>query len=52
MLIYESTHGTVHEETVRVPGPNEVAWVRMENPSPDDVKHVLGDLYQVPPSTH
>jgi magnesium transporter len=49
MLIYESTHGTVHEETVRVPGPNEVAWVRMENPSPDDVKHVLGDLYKCHP---
>ncbi|MEC0227982.1 magnesium/cobalt transporter CorA [Paenibacillus alba] len=49
MLIYESTHGTVREEAVRVPEKNEVAWVRMENSSPDEIKHVLGDLYKCHP---
>lgn len=49
MLIYESTKATVHEEEVRIPAPNEVVWVRMENPSPDEVKHVLGDVFKCHP---
>ncbi|SDN34141.1 magnesium transporter [Paenibacillus sp. yr247] len=49
MLIYESTHGTVHEAAERVPRPSEIAWIRMENPAPDDVEHVLGDLFKCHP---
>ncbi|NOV00250.1 magnesium/cobalt transporter CorA [Paenibacillus planticolens] len=49
MLIYESTHAAVHEEEARVPASNEVVWVRMENPSPDEVKHVLGDIFKCHP---
>ncbi|MEW9699954.1 magnesium/cobalt transporter CorA [Paenibacillus sp. SI8] len=49
MLIYETIHGKVHEEAIRVPTPDEVAWIRLENPSANEVKHVLGDLFHCHP---
>lgn len=49
MLLYETKHGKAQEVPVRLPNPDEVAWVHLENPSPDEVKHVLGDLFNCHP---
>ncbi|NEW07112.1 magnesium/cobalt transporter CorA [Paenibacillus sp. SYP-B3998] len=49
MLIYETTNGQTHEEPIRFPAQQEVAWIRMENPSPGEVKHVLGNLFHCHP---
>ncbi|WP_189009999.1 magnesium/cobalt transporter CorA [Paenibacillus marchantiophytorum] len=49
MLIYDTTHGLVREQAARFPEPNEVAWIRMENASAKELKHVLGDLYHCHP---
>lgn len=49
MLVYKTNQGTAHEEPIRVPQADEVAWIRMQNPSPDEVKHVLGTLFKCHP---
>lgn len=49
MLIYDSAKGTVREEAIRQPQSSEVVWVRLEHASPDEIKHVLGDLFQCHP---
>ncbi|TXK71828.1 magnesium/cobalt transporter CorA [Paenibacillus sp. N3.4] len=49
MLIYQTKQGSVHEEKVRFPKQDEVAWVRLENAPTDEIKHVLGDLFKCHP---
>jgi len=49
MLLYHMEKETVHEAPDRAPGPNEVAWIRLENAPPEEVQHVLGDLFQCHP---
>ena len=49
MLIYDTIHGSIHEEDARFPKADEVAWVRMENPSAEEVKQVLGRTFKCHP---
>src|SRR4051812_25613735 len=49
MLLYQTSTGTLTEELIRVPGSDEVAWVRMVSPTPDEVNQVLGSLFNCHP---
>jgi magnesium transporter len=42
MLLYHTTAETFTEEDIRVPNQDEVAWIRLLAPSPEEVKRVLG----------
>jgi magnesium transporter len=49
MLVYNSTSQTVTKDTVRAPNEDEVVWIRLFKPSPEEVEHVLGDLFHCHP---
>lgn len=49
MLVYNSTTGEVQEKELRVPEAHEVAWIRLQDREPGEVKHVLGDLFHCHP---
>ncbi|QGR00275.1 magnesium/cobalt transporter CorA [Paenibacillus psychroresistens] len=49
MLIYNSTNQKITEEDVRAPLEAEVVWIRMLKPSPEEVKHVLGETFKCHP---
>jgi magnesium transporter len=42
MLLYHTTAETFTEEDIRVPNQDEVAWIRLLAPAPEEVKRVLG----------
>jgi magnesium transporter len=48
MLLYHTITETHTEEPPRIPLENEVAWIRMLNPSPEEVQQVLG-MFQCHP---
>ncbi|MDF2923226.1 MAG: corA [Paenibacillaceae bacterium] len=45
MLVYHSKTGQVTQTETRKPEEQEVAWIRLKQPSPDEVKQVLGDMF-------
>jgi magnesium transporter len=49
MLLFQTSTGTLTEEPIRVPRSDEVAWVRMVSPTPDEVNQVLGNLFNCHP---
>ncbi|UJF34282.1 magnesium/cobalt transporter CorA [Paenibacillus hexagrammi] len=49
MLLFQPQTGAVHELPVQVPQEGDVAWIRMQSPTSDEVKQVLGDLFHCHP---
>lgn len=49
MLIYRLSTGQATEQDIRVPEPDEIAWIHMTDPAPKQVEHVLGELFQCHP---
>ncbi|PYI52951.1 magnesium/cobalt transporter CorA [Paenibacillus flagellatus] len=49
MLVYNKTTRSVTKEAVRVPGPDEVAWIRLRSPQPEELEHVLHDMFRCHP---
>ncbi|MBP1993134.1 magnesium/cobalt transporter CorA [Paenibacillus eucommiae] len=49
MLLYCPSTGKVREEPVRVPQGDEVVWIRMQDPKPEEVKQVLGTEFDCHP---
>ncbi|GAA3402926.1 magnesium/cobalt transporter CorA [Paenibacillus hodogayensis] len=49
MLIYTKSTGRVTREQIRVPGPDEVVWIRLRSPEPDELQHVLHDMFHCHP---
>lgn len=49
MLIYNHNSKQTTTEKVRKPTDQEVSWIRLKNPSPEEVSHVLSDLLQCHP---
>jgi magnesium transporter len=46
MLVYNITDQKVSAEKVRLPTENEVVWIRLYKPTPEEVKHIVGELFQ------
>ena len=44
-----STSQKITEDEIRAPQEDEVVWIRMLKPSPEEVKHVLDDIFQCHP---
>ncbi|MDB5053921.1 MAG: magnesium and cobalt transport protein CorA [Bacilli bacterium] len=49
MLIYNVATQNVTKETVRIPREDEIAWIRLFNPTPEEVKHVVGEMFECHP---
>lgn len=49
MLLYQKSNGKLHEEPVRAPKADEVAWIRMVSPTPEEVNQVLGTQFSCHP---
>lgn len=49
MLVYNSFTNEVVHSKVRIPDNNEIAWIRLLNPSEDELNSVLGDSFHVHP---
>jgi magnesium transporter len=49
MLTYNATNQKITEEDIRAPQEAEVVWIRMLKPTAEEVKHVLGDIFQCHP---
>jgi magnesium transporter len=49
MLVYNLTNQTVSAEKVRIPAEDEVVWIRLFQPAPEEVKHIVGELFQCHP---
>lgn len=49
MLVYNHTLKQTTMEKIRKPADEEVVWIRLRNPVPDEVKHVLSDLLNCHP---
>jgi magnesium transporter len=49
MLIYSSQTGKVTTGDIRVPAEDEVAWIRLLSPTPEEVNRVLGDMFHSHP---
>jgi magnesium transporter len=46
MLVYNLTNQTVSVEKVRIPAENEVVWIRLFQSTPEEVQHIVGELFQ------
>jgi magnesium transporter len=46
MLVYNLSNQTVSVEQDRIPAENEVVWIRLFQPAPEEVKHIVGELFQ------
>ncbi|MBC7981962.1 magnesium/cobalt transporter CorA [Candidatus Parcubacteria bacterium] len=49
MLIYNATNQKITKAEIRAPQETEVVWIRMLKPTAEEVKHVLGDIFQCHP---
>lgn len=49
MLIYDSITESVSEQEIRAPQEHEIAWIRLVQPEPEQVRHVLEDLFHCHP---
>lgn len=49
MLVYNKISRSVFETDTRVPEKDEVVWVRLRSPKPDELQHVLRDLFRCHP---
>lgn len=49
MLVYDHTSKQTSTEKIRKPTEHEVVWIRLRDPEPSEVKHVLSDLLNCHP---
>ncbi|WP_223836893.1 magnesium/cobalt transporter CorA [Paenibacillus oceani] len=49
MLVYHKSNQSVLEEPVRLPAPDEVAWIRLRAPEPEQLQHLLQDVFHCHP---
>lgn len=49
MLVFQSDTGQVVRSDISKPGENEVAWIRLKRPTPEEVKNVLEGLFHAHP---
>jgi magnesium transporter len=49
MLVYNITTQNVSKEKVRIPTEDEVVWIRLYKPEPEEVKHIMGEMFQCHP---
>lgn len=49
MLLYDTTTEELREEAIRMPNESEVAWIRLFQPNPDEVKNVLCGMFNCHP---
>jgi magnesium transporter len=49
MLLYQPSTGKVREEPIRLPKSDEVIWIRMVAPTPEEVQEVLGRQFHCHP---
>jgi magnesium transporter len=45
MLVYNLTNQTVSVDKDRIPTENEIVWIRLFQPTPEEVKHIVGELF-------
>lgn len=48
MLVYHKTNG-VTREGIRVPTADEVVWIRLQSPQPEELQHILHDMFRCHP---